>query len=70
LDSEQGVLETVAEILNELPNDKVKSAFCIERKDVNGRVFTVGYKITCLYEKAVERQKLPTSELCIYLTDE
>jgi hypothetical protein len=36
LDSEQNVAETVTEILNALPKNKMKSAFYIERKDVRG----------------------------------
>jgi hypothetical protein len=35
-DTEQNVLETFTEILNELPKDEVKSAFCVGRKHVNG----------------------------------
>jgi hypothetical protein len=34
-DTEQNVLETVTEILNESPKGEVKSAFCFGRTDVN-----------------------------------
>jgi hypothetical protein len=34
-DSEQNVLDTVAEILNELPKGEVKIAFCFGRTGVN-----------------------------------
>jgi hypothetical protein len=36
LDSEQNMLETVIEVLNELSKDEVKVYFCIGKKDVCG----------------------------------
>jgi hypothetical protein len=36
MDREQNLIETVREILNELPKDEVKTHLCIGRQDANG----------------------------------